>query len=507
VSEEQQINDLMREGLEAARSGDRATARDRFTQITELDENNERAWYYLSKVVESEDEKRVCLKNILVINPDNERAREDLENLERKQRARAAAEEVIPGISRRQLMLIGGGGGAIIAIIVLIFAIAAISNASQEARIRAEGTAVAQAATGTAAAANAEATVIFETQAAAQLVVTAIPTRSISTLPPEFTPSPSPTGTATPLVEPTPPADVAGNIVAFGGVDVLSNGALELYLYAANGGEPTRIGDELGRNVRFTNQGSRVIYTRFFNTTFDFGVETVNINGSQPQIIRSEQGVLGARQPDHCRSRNLVAFVAVPGDVPRSAEELTFGTEPARQLYVIDLDAAGSSAQATRRLTNDTADYSYPAFAPDCSRIVVARDDRDSLQPGVDLVSIAVDNPGDVRPITTDANTYAETTPRFSADGQWIVFAAAPRTEPNNHDVVIVDANGAGVPQVAVRDVSDDIYPVLSPDGRYLAFSSNRQGVYNIFILERASGQLWQLTNGTNDVFMGDWWQ
>src|SRR5690606_38117347 len=99
--------ELMREGIEAARAGDKATARDRFEQVTELDENNEKAWFWLASVVESDEEKRVCLNNVLVINPDNERAQQILDRLNRE---KAMEEEVIPGIPRRQLMMIAGGG-------------------------------------------------------------------------------------------------------------------------------------------------------------------------------------------------------------------------------------------------------------------------------------------------------------------------------------------------------------------------------------------------------------
>jgi hypothetical protein len=45
------------------------TARDRFEQVTELDENNERAWFYLAQVVDTDEDRCIALKNVLVINP------------------------------------------------------------------------------------------------------------------------------------------------------------------------------------------------------------------------------------------------------------------------------------------------------------------------------------------------------------------------------------------------------------------------------------------------------
>ena len=73
MSDEQEVKQLLREGVEAARAGDKAKARDRFERVTELDENNERAWLYLAQVVDTDEERRVCFSNVLVINPDNEK--------------------------------------------------------------------------------------------------------------------------------------------------------------------------------------------------------------------------------------------------------------------------------------------------------------------------------------------------------------------------------------------------------------------------------------------------
>ena len=85
MSDEQEIKRLLQEGREAARQGDKATARDRFEQVTELDENNERAWFYLASVVDTDEERRICLTNVLVINPNNERAQELMEKLNRRE--------------------------------------------------------------------------------------------------------------------------------------------------------------------------------------------------------------------------------------------------------------------------------------------------------------------------------------------------------------------------------------------------------------------------------------
>jgi hypothetical protein len=74
---------LFHEGQEAARQGDTEAARTLLTQVVERDPQNEQAWMWLSGVV-GPDEQQICLENVLVINPDNAKARRGLDYLQSK---------------------------------------------------------------------------------------------------------------------------------------------------------------------------------------------------------------------------------------------------------------------------------------------------------------------------------------------------------------------------------------------------------------------------------------
>ncbi len=45
----------------------------------------------------------------------------------------------------------------------------------------------------------------------------------------------------------------------------------------------------------------------------------------------------------------------------------------------------------------------------------------------------------------------------------------------------------------------------FSPDGRYLAFASDRSGNYDIYIYEFMTGQTWQLTDTEEEDYPGGW--
>ncbi len=55
-----------------------AEARSLLLDVVEQDHTNETAWYWLYRVFERGDDKRVCLENLLTINPDNQWAQREL---------------------------------------------------------------------------------------------------------------------------------------------------------------------------------------------------------------------------------------------------------------------------------------------------------------------------------------------------------------------------------------------------------------------------------------------
>lgn len=68
------VDTLLRQAVSTAQAGNKAEAQQLFMQVVELDEQNELAWLWLANLVEDPNDKRVCLENVLAINPQNEQA-------------------------------------------------------------------------------------------------------------------------------------------------------------------------------------------------------------------------------------------------------------------------------------------------------------------------------------------------------------------------------------------------------------------------------------------------
>lgn len=74
-----------------------------------------------------------------------------------------------------------------------------------------------------------------------------------------------------------------------------------------------------------------------------------------------------------------------------------------------------------------------------------------------------------------------------------IVFFSAGNGQPNNQ---IYTMNPDGTNSVRVTfDTASDIDPDISPDGKYIVFTSNQSGNNDIYIMDRRSGTTLDLTN------------
>jgi hypothetical protein len=71
--------------MDALTRGDKPLARDLLTTVLEMDDRNEQAWLWLSGAVDSPHEQRICLENVLTINPGSTAARQGLAYLEKQE--------------------------------------------------------------------------------------------------------------------------------------------------------------------------------------------------------------------------------------------------------------------------------------------------------------------------------------------------------------------------------------------------------------------------------------
>ena len=144
-----------------------------------------------------------------------------------------------------------------------------------------------------------------------------------------------------------------------------------------------------------------------------------------------------------------------------------------------------------RRITNGARALGSD-ISPDGGTLVcVVEQDGTQNLATVDLQS------GSVLRLTSYANGEQLSSPRWSPDNSEIVFALAQREK---QDIMIYDCNGRGVSGFVVG-AHDARNPVFSRDGKEIVFSFDSSGIFNIYTINRVSGQMRQLTNVLGGAF------
>lgn len=130
----------------------------------------------------------------------------------------------------------------------------------------------------------------------------------------------------------------------------------------------------------------------------------------------------------------------------------------------------------------------------------------------IDLTSSALER------LTEDV--FSEAEPSWSPDGERLLFASdrgpylQPEDLPENfalsaHDLSNYDIYELSVRENRLRRIIDDPYsdrtPAFSPDGKVIAFTSDRSGITNIYLHDLETGTVWPITNVLTCAMQPTW--
>lgn len=96
----------------------------------------------------------------------------------------------------------------------------------------------------------------------------------------------------------------------------------------------------------------------------------------------------------------------------------------------------------------------------------------------------------------------ADFDPNVSPDGKQIVYASTRNSR--NSDIYVKKVEGQTVTRLTA-DGANSIQPVFSPDGTFIAFSSDRNGHWDIFVMTADGQKPFQLTNGLTHEVHPSW--
>ncbi len=511
----EEIRELLRTGIQAARSGNPAVARGILEQVVRQDPSNELAWLWLASVAPSAPERQAHLQRVLQINPDNRRAKQALAKLERaaaappERPARAAPPPPTPSrppAPRRTSTLVYVLLTAIALVLVGVVAVLAWNMLSEEDD--APPTAdVQQPAPPTQAAAPAT-----PPPAAAAIV----PTPSVEpvTIPPRWTQAPS--ATPYPTVTPSPPpAPLASyGLLVTGQRDDQAGG---LYTMDAAGENEQGItlelvspGDQIDTGIAlldvydasFSPDGSQLVFTAT--------LREVSLQPGAAQVREYDDIFLAPAEGGPFRR-----VVARAGG---SAQDPVWSPDGTQIAYASDVDGdydiyvVSANGGIPQRVTDNNATDWQPTWSPDGDQIAFASDYQSTTPGLMEIWRVGVDG-GDLTQLTNATNSSFSpawspspaTAPEL--DGELIAFIS---DRDGDADLYVMYADGRSRPRLLTLNEdgagAEERDPAWSDDGRWIAFSSTRSSPqYDIYVIHPNGRNLKRVTVERGNNRYVDW--
>lgn len=496
VSEFGNLQAILDNGITAARTGDRATARKLLKQVLDEDPDNELALMWLASSVDSPAERRSYLQQVVRINPDNTRAREALAQLstrksddvesvisqvekdQAKQRARPTSEldddegGFLSRLSAFEIALIVGLA------LALGLGFLALSGLSEQQQA-------------TALLTDTPTPVTPSNTPRPTDPVAVVVTRAPQTLPPTFTP----TATATPTVTPSP-TQTPFPLVEF-----------QAFLIEREPTNPNpslfRI-DGLGANPQLLDSNVRdIVY---------------DLSGNMVALVKE---VTYPADEDLDSESTVTEIFVGPADNPASAEQVTFtrtasahspsfSPEANQLVYTSDFDGDDElwildlQSRIVTQLTENEVQDRDPSWSPDGTRIVFASDrELGSFelymlefviqQDGAQLTGD--DSPNVITRLTQDQGNSLQ--PTWSDNAEWIAYI---NDGDGDADVILIDKDGLRQQVLTLDDDgAEDKNPSFTPDQRYVTFVSNREeDRFQAYLVTLNGRELIRLTNTEN---------
>lgn len=203
---------------------------------------------------------------------------------------------------------------------------------------------------------------------------------------------------------------------------------------------------------RWSNDGKRVLYQS--NETGTWQICVMNADGTSIQRITHDTS--NNNYPDWSPDNRMVAFVS-----DRTGDE---------DVYVMNMDGSG-----LRNLSKHPNRDIHPYWSPD-GRSILFNSNRDDLS-SLSVFRTNIDGTGFAR---ISGSSDPETCARFSPDASRIVSLRADQRF--NDEVFITEADGSNPINLTKSDAAEG-WPVWTPDGRRVVFSSDPSGNFRLYMV------------------------
>lgn len=267
------------------------------------------------------------------------------------------------------------------------------------------------------------------------------------------------------------------------------DGSHDLYTIPAEGGTERRLTFDGGVHGRFSPDGRQVAYVRGavaltikeYRGSSNFDLWVVPVEGGTP--ARLTKTPWNERDPAWSADGSEIYYCAEDGARYNIWRVPARGGEPTRVTDLEDGDASGLVLAADGK--EAIYQKSFRLFRLD----LATKKERE----------IAITVRSDAKGWTAGLRELREgaKTPGASPDGREIAFSL-------RGDIWVVSASGGKARRVTSGSGNDE-WPRFSPDGKRIAFQSNRNGNVDIYVVSAGGGDPQQITTARDDDFYHSW--
>ncbi len=169
-------------------------------------------------------------------------------------------------------------------------------------------------------------------------------------------------------------------------------------------------------------------------------------------------------------------------------------------LYCVPMDEeTGKVLGQPELVSTPSADSSHISVAPNGGRLAYVQ-----YSFTANLYKVPFDSVSELargEPLAITHGSRQATRPSLSPDGKWLAF----NTWAKQEDLFVVGTDGIGLRELT-NDVYQDRGPRWSPDGKKLAFFSNRSGKYEAWTIDFEGTGLRRITNYPEHMVVSPFW-
>jgi Tol biopolymer transport system component len=262
-----------------------------------------------------------------------------------------------------------------------------------------------------------------------------------------------------------------------------TEGTSELWVVNVSSGELTRLNAGDAALPSWSPRGSRIAYTKRLGDGRQRDIWTISLRTGQSAPVTADAAT------DWSPSWSPDGFLYFSSDRGGSMN-----------LWRVEIDEeTGNAVGALQPVTTPAPFLAHATVAAGGSRIaysavIQTRNlQRAAFDPGSGTFK------GDPGWLTTGSRSWSN--PDLSPDAQSLAFYSAPPEEK----IHVARADGGAVRQLTSDAAVIDRVPRWSPDGKWIAFFSNRSGTYQVWKIRPDGSELQQLTEAGDDVRYPIW--